>query len=399
MDSVIGIVIILAILAFIVWLIGKIISIALFVVIMIPIYIGLFLYAVVQFIAMNMFIAVDKLFYFGFDLPVIIVWAFWGLVIGAAIQGYREMKIYGRKAIGVLIATAPVLLLVLVGTVRITQYTLAAPEINTKQGVPSVSGTEGMMLIPAGEFQMGSDTHSDHESPAHIVYVDAFYMDKYEVTNAQYAAFLNTPEKKETERKMYFGFNYRGQIKRINGKFYVRPGYENHPVGGVTWYGAMAYTAWVGKRLPTEAEWEKAARGGLIDKNYPWGDTYDTSKANNNINDYAAVGDTTVVGSYPANGYGLYDMAGNVSEWCLDEYKSDFYANSPDKNPIAGGTIASIVEDFTEFEGAARVFRGSSWAKCANRFALNPTRTRDSLGFRCVKPGSPTDSDYSEVKN
>ena len=386
MDSIIGIAIVLAILAFIVWLIGKIISIALFVVIIIPIYIGLFFFALVQFIAMNVFVVVDKLFYFGFDLPVIIVWAFWGLVIGAAIQGYREMKIYGRKVTGVLIAAAPVLLLALVGAVKITQYTLADPNINAKRGPSSVSGTESMVLIPAGEFQMGSDTNSDHESPKHIVYVDAFYMDKYEVTNAQYAAFLNNAKKKESEHRMSFGFYYRGQIKPINGKFYVRPGYENHPVGGVTWYGAMAYTAWVGKRLPTEAEWEKAARGGLIDKNYPWGDTYDSRKANDNINDYTADGDTTVVGNYPANGYGLYDMAGNVSEWCLDEYKSDFYATSPDKNPIAGGTIASILEGFAEFERTARVFRGSSWAKCASRFALDPARTRYNLGFRCVKP-------------
>ena len=391
MDSIIGIAIVLAILAFVVWLIGKIISIALFVVIIIPIYIGLFLYALVQFIAMNVFVAVDKLFYFGFDLPVIMVWAFWGLVIGAAIQGYREMKIYGRKVTGVLIATAPVLLLALVGAVKITQYTLADPEINAKQDPSGVSGTESMVLIPAGEFQMGSDTGSDHESPTHIVYVDAFYMDTYEVTNAQYAAFLNDAKKKKSEPGMSFGFYYRGQIKHINGKFYVRPGYENHPVGGVTWYGAMAYAAWVGKRLPTEAEWEKAARGGLIDKNYPWGDTYDTGKANN-MNNYATVDDTTVVGSYPANGYGLYDMVGNVSEWCLDEYKSDFYANSPNKNPISGGTIASIVEGFTEFERVARVFRGSSWAKCASRFTLDPARIHNNLGFRCVKPSSPADN-------
>lgn len=392
MDSIIGIAIVLAILAFIVWLIGKIISIALFVVIIIPIYIGLFFYALVQFIAMNVFVVVDKLFYFGFDLPVIIVWAFWGLVIGAAIQGYREMKIYGRKVTGVLIAAAPVLLLALVGAVKITQYTLADPNINAKRGPSSVSGTESMVLIPAGEFQMGSDANSDHESPKHIVYVDAFYMDKYEVTNAQYAAFLNNAKKKKSEHGMSFGFYYRGQIKPINGKFYVRPGYENHPVGGVTWYGAMAYTAWVGKRLPTEAEWEKAARGGLIDKNYPWGDTYDSRKANDNINDYTADGDTTVVGNYPANGYGLYDMAGNVSEWCLDEYKSDFYANSPDKNPVAGGTIASIVEGFAELERTARVFRGSSWSKCATRFALASGKTRYGLGFRCVKPSSPADN-------
>ena len=83
-------------------------------------------------------------------------------------------------------------------------------------------------------------------------------------------------------------------------------------------------------------------------------------------------------------------MVGNVSEWCLDEYKSDFYANSPNKNPISGGPIASIVEGFTELERVARVFRRSSWARCASRFALDPARIHYNLGFRCVKPGSPT---------
>ncbi len=109
-------------------------------------------------------------------------------------------------------------------------------------------------------------------------------------------------------------------------------GKANHPVELVSWYAVLAYAGWVGKRLPTEAEWEYAARGGLSGKAYPWGDVIDLGKANYGKN----VGDTTAVGKYPSNGYGLYDMAGNVWEWCLDEYNKDFYFTSPRRNPISG---------------------------------------------------------------
>ena len=142
MDGLVGIAIAVAVIVFIVWLIGKIISIVLFLVIVIPIYIVLAIYAGIKFIGMSTFIAMDKLFYLGFDFPVIAVWIFWGLVIGAAIQGCREMKIYGRKRIGVFIAIAPVLLFVLVGTARIMRGPLDAPKIIEKQEPPGSLETE-----------------------------------------------------------------------------------------------------------------------------------------------------------------------------------------------------------------------------------------------------------------
>ena len=142
MDGIVGVAIAVAIIVFIVWLIGQIISMVLFLVIVIPIYIVLAIYAGIKFIGMSTFIAMDKLFYLGFDIPVIAVWIFWGLVIGAAIQGCREMKIYGRKRIGVFIAIAPVLLLVLVGTARIVRGPLDAPKTNEIQEPPGSLETE-----------------------------------------------------------------------------------------------------------------------------------------------------------------------------------------------------------------------------------------------------------------
>ena len=395
MDALIGVAIAIAILAFIVWLIGKIVSIVLFVAIVLPIYILLTAYAGVKFIAMNIFIGLDKLFYFGFDVPVIAVWIFWGLVIGAAIQGCREMKIYGRKWMGVLIAIAPVLLRVLVGGIRSLTALRVDTKVDPKPETSHVSGPEGMVLIPAGEFEMGSGTGDPDENPVHTVYLDAFYMDKYEVTNAEFAAFLNRKDRTPIVEKYsstyysswYYESNVQKRIKYIDGQFLVQPGYENHPIRDVGWQAAMAYAVWAGKRLPTEAEWEKAARGGLVGKTYPSGDTISAHAANYAEN----IGDTTAVGSYPANGYGLYDMAGNVAEWCLDEYDAEFYANSPYKNPISGRPIAAVVNDFTEQREKQSISRGGSYsdnpstARCADR-----NEGSFISGFRCVKTVSST---------
>ncbi len=244
-----------------------------------------------------------------------------------------------------------------------------------------------MVLIPAGEFQMGSNTGDTDEKPIHTVYVDAFYIDMYEVTNAQYKAFIDAnPEwgKDQIPPAYHDGYYL---IHWIGNDYPV--GKENHPVVYVSWYAAMAYAKWAGKRLPTEAEWEKAARGELKDKLYPWGDTIDDTKANY-YRDTEGNG-TLPVGRFPANPFGLYDMSGNVREWCLDVYEATFYVNSPKENPIAG--VESIDKAISDFLNVKKncVLRGGSWLNIPEKLRVSertsrlPNATNPNDGFRCVK--------------
>ncbi len=248
---------------------------------------------------------------------------------------------------------------------------------------------ENMVLIPAGEFQMGSndaDSRAD-EQPIHTVSVDAFYMDTHEVTNAEYAAFLNAWGNDD-----WSDINADGaRIELVAGMYRPVSGYADHPVVEVSWYGAMAYAEWADKRLPTEAEWEYAARGGLSGQKYPWGDTIDSTHAN-----YAGnAGSTTAVGSYAANGYGLHDMAGNVYEWCLDAYDEEFYATSPARNPLSGAPNIKWLSDNYEEVNSDRVLRGGSWpntardVRVAARGLNAPSVTDVFFGFRCVRSVSP----------
>jgi formylglycine-generating enzyme required for sulfatase activity len=229
-----------------------------------------------------------------------------------------------------------------------------------------------MRLIPAGEFSMGSNDGNDDEKPVHTVYVDAFYMDVYEVTVGQYKKFIKAT-------------GHRALPDWVS----TYSPTDNHPVVGVSWDDAQSYCKWAGKRLPTEAEWEKAARGGLVGKKFPWGDSNpDGSQCNfadrntsyfwsdKNVNDgyqYCAP-----VSSFSPNGYGLYNMAGNVWEWCEDWYVDNYYANSPARNP-QGPT-----------GGQYRVCRGGSWVvypnylRAADRVRGVPTSGFYGLVFRCV---------------
>lgn len=260
-----------------------------------------------------------------------------------------------------------------------------------------------MVLIPGGEFSMGSNRPEARapEKPEHVVFVDSFYMDKHQVTNAEYAAFLNA-EAIEVEGGItrynhstwYLPDEFyppqRTRIGRAHREYFVKPGYESHPVWGVSWYGAMAYAEWAGKRLPTEAEWEKAARGNsplAPFLQYPWGDNIDSSLANYDNH----IGDTTAVGSYPANDYGLYDMVGNVEEWCLDQWDEDFYSIPRKDNPLSGSpTIQLILDHYTEFK-SARVLRGGHWFQAADLVRITHRRSAEpdkvgtpGAGFRCV---------------
>ena len=498
----------------------------------------------------HVFIGLDKLFDLGFNLPLFVGWAFWGLVIGLAIQGYRAVEIYDRKRMKIWVVVAPILLLSVMGTIRYVSYVSASNSPSTETASTAAQGTTGletqittdetpesgstkkptaesegasvpseepasineqqssvpplpntqdesteptpvppeqdveptpvppkqdveitpppapdstppavpsrtvptkqtaaeseeptvpseapapapiqqntipppptqprksapvppkqnveitpppalkpvtplvpsdMVLIPAGEFQMGSNDNTD-EKPIHTVHIDTFYIDKYEVTNAQYKAFVdaNPQWRKDQIPTTYHNGNY---LKHWNGNSYPI-GKGDHPVTYVSWYGAMAYAKWAGKRLPTEAEWEKAARGGKSGLKYPWGNTVSSGQANYGNH----VGDTAAVGNYAANAYGLYDMAGNVLEWCLDAYYGDFYFSSPHRNPLGGvNTIENanlIIADFTNVT-TTRVARGGAWyntevqnIRVAYRNRVSPTLTNIALGFRCAK--------------
>ncbi|MBM3239959.1 formylglycine-generating enzyme family protein [Candidatus Poribacteria bacterium] len=181
----------------------------------------------------------------------------------------------------------------------------AGAEVTTGNGGEIIIDKDGaeMALIPAGEFQMGDNFNEGNadELPVHTVYLDAFYIDKYEVTNALYEEFIKATGHRTPTYWTNHSFNQPDQ-----------------PVVGVTWDDAVAYAKWAGKRLPTEAEWEKAARGGLVGKRYPWGDDISDNDANNYGN---KIGITTPVGKYPPNGYGLYDVAGNIWEWVAERKK------------------------------------------------------------------------------
>ncbi len=249
----------------------------------------------------------------------------------------------------------------------------------------TIIGKDGaeMVLIPAGDFQMGSNDSEadDDEKPVHTVYVDAFYMDKYEVTHAQFKAFVDANPQWRKDRL---------PDKYHDGDYLSETGNSwegNYPVVSVSWYAAMAYAQWAGKRLPTEAEWEKAARGGLVGKKYPWGNT----KAN-----YSMGGRyTKPVGRYTPNGYGLYDMAGNVQEWCLDAYDSDFYRRSPRRNPLAGEmTRREVITNYRNVT-TSRVWRGGGWAnpalylRVADRDDGAPPDANGYVGFRCARAVTP----------
>lgn len=314
-----------------------------------------------------------------------------------------------------------------------------APAAGTaSENAPSGPPPTGMVWIPGGTFDMGSD-EKPHESPVHRVTVEGFWMDVTEVTNAQFAEFVKAtghvttaervpkledfpPEDRphipadklqpganhfrKTEAPVpldnplqwweyKFGSNWRqpdGPGSSIEGK-------ENYPVVCVSFADAEAYAQWAGKRLPTEAEWERAARGGRERQKYVWGNEFRPGgKWMSNIwqgdfpvNDTAEDGfhGPAPVKSYPANEYGLYDMSGNVWEWVQDWYSESFFAGGQTYNP------KNTVPDSNNPAGApARVIRGGSWLcndcyceayRAAGRQETTPDTSSNHMGFRCAK--------------
>lgn len=244
-----------------------------------------------------------------------------------------------------------------------------------------------MVLVPAGEFVMGSrnidaviqecksyvtecdQTWFQDELIPHTVFLDDFYMDIYEVTNRNYAVCVDAgacqPPVNTTSstRSSYFG----------------DPGFDDYPVIFIDWNMAKTYCEWRGARLPTEAEWEKAARG-VDERTYPWGEEIDNTFANYNNN----FGDTSPVGSYESNQspYGIYDMAGNVWEWVADYYSESYYRDSPASNPPGPSS------------GQGKVLRGGSWydpaylIRTTTRF-MQVEPVDNNYGFRCARDVTP----------
>ncbi len=259
-----------------------------------------------------------------------------------------------------------------------------------------------MMLVPAGDFEMGSNDGADDEKPIHTVYVDAFYMDIFEVTNRLYAKFLNQyGENADGDGNALVDFSSGfALIEKIGDKYAPKAGYEDHPVVMVTWYGANEYAKCYGKRLPTEAEWEKAARGGLTRNRYPWGNKLTHDDAN-----YLGMGgkdiwmETSPVGSFAPNGYGLYDMVGNVREWCKDWYDSGYYIKSPRENPTGpsfgmeracrGGSWFDNVSSTKPVSFAVTLPTFVSLLRVSDRFKFSPTTTDSYIGLRCVQDAAP----------
>jgi formylglycine-generating enzyme required for sulfatase activity len=237
-------------------------------------------------------------------------------------------------------------------------------------------GYEDMVLIPGGEFVMGSFAGDADERPEHRVFVKDFFIDCFEVTNDDFAAFLNRAGNQVEDGAPYLLVGATDcRIQEVKGSFVVMEGYGDHPVTMVTYRGAEAYAKWVGKRLPTEAEWEKAARGGLVGKYYPWGDDIDTLSANYGRKRMG----TTPAGSFAPNGFGLYDMAGNAAEMVADYYDPRYYRSSPAADPQGPAT------------GAVRVVKGGSWLSnaagvgvCVREPGPPVYIALPNVGFRCA---------------
>lgn len=249
--------------------------------------------------------------------------------------------------------------------------------------------------IPAGEFIMGSEEADEDERPAHCVYLDEFHLAVHPVTNREYLRFVRAtghrpPGVHELPLLVTAGGRERERAFRQLSAPYTWPNGEppvdrlDHPVALVRVEDALAYCAWLASlterpaRLPTEAEWEKAARGGLSGKRYPWGDELDPARANYLPDpSLKAMHGTKAARVYPPNSYGLYDMSGNVWQWVADWYRADYYRSSPPRNPRgpAGGRL--------------RIVRGGSWLSadprllsCGHRHKVPPDTYSYGIGFR-----------------
>lgn len=231
-----------------------------------------------------------------------------------------------------------------------------------------------MKVIRGGNFFRGSSDGNRDETPRHQVTLDSFAIDIHPVTNEQFVRFLEAMGGEKDSNHLDIIRLRDSRIKRSAGKLSIESGYTKHPVVGVTWYGAVAYAKWIGKRLPTEAEWEIASYGGLESPLYPTGGDIEKTQAN------FFSSDTTPVMSYAANEEGLFDIPGNVYEWCHDWYSYNSYeiAIQEPENPKG------------PMQGVYRVLRGGCWKslkedlRCSRRHRNNPGTVNSTYGFRCA---------------
>jgi formylglycine-generating enzyme required for sulfatase activity len=259
--------------------------------------------------------------------------------------------------------------------------------IPPKLGVGSklVSDVDGMVMVyvPEGSFLARYREIDSYKQPLFEAYLDGFWIDQTEVTNAMFAEFLNAKGNQEEGGATWLDAEDADvQIEIVKGKWQAVSKQE-HPVVEVTWYGARAYCEWAGRRLPAEAEWEKAARGEDGD-DWPWGNAAPScTLANYSVlnNNYECKGEASEVGSYPdgASPYGALDMAGNVWEWVGDWFGEDYYSDSPSEYPPG------------PFSGTYRVLHSGSWdygpntASTFNAMLDYPSKTNRDLGFRCAR--------------
>jgi len=256
--------------------------------------------------------------------------------------------------------------------------------------VTAAPAKRGMAFIPAGEFWMGGEDGSEAEKPAHKVWLDAYYIDAVPVTNAQFAQFIRETGYSTTSEQLKRLLDADDQVDgegapakcSYSWRDFASAGREDHPVVCVSWFDAERYATWAGKRLPTEAEWEGAARGGLERKSFPWGDEQPDEHLVNWNRATALVQippPTTQVSSFAPNGYGCFDMVGNVWQWCDDWYDDYAYRDGHDRNPHGPA------------QGLYKTRRGGAWnvreafrLRCSNRGAMYPEYFWPNLGFRCA---------------
>ena len=315
----------------------------------------------------------------------------------------------GAQETELAIVSTPIFIEVLATEIPPTDFPTKTPATPTPNTAPPANAQLGdtwerpaddmiMSYIPAGEFQMGSEDGDDDEKPVHTVNIDAFWMDQTEVSNEQFGVFveqtgyITRAEEKGSSRAVVDR-----SWEDVDGADWQHPqgpdsnlvDLSDHPVTHISWNDAKAYCGWADVRLPSEAEWEKAARGGLEGATYPWGNEFDGSNVNfcdvncsqswadQNADDGYAF--TSPVANFSPNGYGLYDMAGNLWEWTADWYGGDYYLNLPSSNPLGPDG------------GESRVLRGGSWIsygdflRSANRSSIDPSVTYDNFGFRCSR--------------